>query len=118
MHPERDLVIAVATIRHDEGQVVEDPLAEALREGEPVRRRKVDPRLPLLGAALFKRFRRNPELHGLSSRCCLPLDGGLSDLMAAIVTQFSTTTAEIVAGLPSLFANGSFLLPLWEKVDR
>jgi hypothetical protein len=29
-----------------------------------VRRREIDPRLPFLGAAIVKRFWRNPELHG------------------------------------------------------
>jgi hypothetical protein len=28
-----------------------------------MRRREIDPRLPFLGAAIIKRFWRNPELH-------------------------------------------------------
>src|SRR5664279_4971117 len=63
VHPERDLVVAVAAARYHEGQMVEDAFAEALVEGQPVRGREVDPRLPFLGAVLAKRFRRNPELH-------------------------------------------------------
>jgi hypothetical protein len=47
--------------------MVENAFAETLREGEPVRRRKIYPRLPFLGAAILKRLRRNPELHGVSS---------------------------------------------------
>ena len=63
MHPEWNLIVAVAAARHDQGQVVENPLAEILHEGQPVRSRKIDARLPFLGAAILKRFRRNPELH-------------------------------------------------------
>ena len=33
MHPEWNLIVAVAAARHDQGQVVEDPLAETLHEG-------------------------------------------------------------------------------------
>ena len=64
MHPEWNLIVAVAAARHDQGQVVEDPLAETLHEGQAMRRRKVDARLPFLGAVIPERFRRNPELHG------------------------------------------------------
>src|ERR1700758_238770 len=45
--------------------MVEDALAETVHEGQPVRSRQIDPRLPLLGAAVPKRLRRNPELHGV-----------------------------------------------------
>jgi len=54
---------AVAAAGHDQGQVVEDPLAETLHEGQSVRSRKIDARLPFLGAVVPKRLRRNPELH-------------------------------------------------------
>jgi hypothetical protein len=33
-----------------------------MREGEPMRGRKIDPRLPFFGAAL-QTIRRNPDLH-------------------------------------------------------
>jgi len=46
MQPERDLVIAVVLARHGEREMVEDPFAEAVRHGHPVRRRQIDPRLP------------------------------------------------------------------------
>jgi hypothetical protein len=52
MHAERDLVVAVAATRHREGQVIEDAFTETLVEGEAMRRREIDPRLPLLGAAV------------------------------------------------------------------
>jgi hypothetical protein len=54
--------------------VIEDALAKTLIEGQPVRRREIDPRLPFLGAVVFKRLRRNPELHDVLP-CCLPFDG-------------------------------------------
>ena len=57
--------------------MIEDAFAEPLIEGQPVRRREIDPRLPFLGAVVLKRFRRNPELHGILL-CCLPLGGGLN----------------------------------------
>jgi hypothetical protein len=66
MRTERDLVVAIGAIRHHEGQMVEDAFGKSLDEGEPVGGREIDPRLPLLGAALAERFRRNPELHELS----------------------------------------------------
>src|SRR6202790_4035256 len=75
VHSERDLVVAVAVARHDQGEVVEDALAEIVHVGEAMRRREIDPRLPFLGAAIVKRLWRNPELHE-HPHCCLPLDRG------------------------------------------
>src|SRR6516162_5927834 len=49
MHAERDLIIAIAAARHCQCEVVENPLAETVHEGEPVRGRKIDARLPFLG---------------------------------------------------------------------
>src|SRR5579862_2931341 len=49
METERDLVIAVVPARHGQGKMVEDALAEAVADGEAVRRREVDPRLPFRG---------------------------------------------------------------------
>ena len=67
MQAERDLVIAVGAARHHEGQMVEDAFRKTLLEGEPMRGREIDPRLPFLGAAaVLERFRRYPELHALS----------------------------------------------------
>jgi hypothetical protein len=83
MHPKRDLVVAVAAAGNDEGQVVEDSLAETVHVGEPMRRREIDPRLPFLGAGVPERFRRNPELHG-TLLCCLPLDGGLGSVQSLL----------------------------------
>ena len=57
MHAERDLVIAVAAARHDERQVVENALAETVPVGDPVRGRKIDARLTLLGAAVLEQRR-------------------------------------------------------------
>jgi len=38
------------------------PSLKTMHVGQPVRRREIDPRLPLLGAnTVLKRFRRNPE---------------------------------------------------------
>jgi hypothetical protein len=100
MHAERDLIVAVAAARHHEREMIEDSLAEAVHMGEPVRGGEVDPRLPLLGAAFGKRFRRNPELHGI-----LPADpdvrvtssvGGRT--IVAIVTQSMTMSGEIGRG--------------------
>ena len=62
MHAERDLIIAIAAARHCQCEVVENPFAETVHEGEPVRGRKIDARLPFLGAAL-QAVRRNPDLH-------------------------------------------------------
>jgi len=42
--------------------MVEDALAKTVPEGEPVRRCKINARLPFLGAAL-QTVRRNPDLH-------------------------------------------------------
>src|SRR5260370_3601291 len=75
MHPERDRGVAVAAARHHEVQMVEDSLAEIVHEGQPVRRRKIDPRLPLLGAAIPECFRRNPELHGYPPCVVCPSTG-------------------------------------------
>ncbi len=47
MQAERDLVVAVVPARHGEGEVVEDALAEAVPDGEAMRRREIDARLPL-----------------------------------------------------------------------
>src|SRR5260370_521899 len=44
-------------------QGVDAPLLEIVDEGQPARRPQIDPRPPLLGAVIPKRFRRNPELH-------------------------------------------------------
>jgi len=66
MGAERDLVVAVGAAGHHEGQMVEDAFGKSLDESEPVRGGEIDPRLPLLGAILAERFRRNPELHELS----------------------------------------------------
>ena len=44
---ERDLEVAVLLARHGEGEVVEDPLLEAVHHGEPVGRGEVDAGLPL-----------------------------------------------------------------------
>jgi hypothetical protein len=43
--------------------MVEDAFAKTLVESEPMRGRKVDPRLPFFRAAVVERVRRNPELH-------------------------------------------------------
>ena len=51
VHPERDLVVAIAAARHHEGQMVEDAFGKTLVECQPMRRREVNPRLPFLGAA-------------------------------------------------------------------
>ena len=50
--------------------MVENALAKTLVEGQPVRGGEIDPRLPFLGAVVFQRFRRNPELHGYPP-CCV-----------------------------------------------
>jgi hypothetical protein len=42
--------------------MVEDALAKTVPEGEPVRRCKINARLPFLGAALQTVW-RNPDLH-------------------------------------------------------
>ena len=70
MHPEWDLVIAVAVARHDQRKMVENSLAETVHEGQPVRSRQIDTRLPFLGIAIAELFRRNPELHG-HPPCCV-----------------------------------------------
>src|ERR1700676_3204509 len=100
MHPERDLVVAVAAAGHDQGQVVEDSLAEAVHEGEAMRSRQIDARLPFLGAAIGKRLRRNPELHG-HPPCCRPhiASAKRSDwllVVPSIVAQFEKV---VIAGL-------------------
>ena len=66
MRAEWNLIVAVVAARHGESQVVENTLAKAMHEREPVRRRKIDPRLPLLGAIFLDNVRQNPDLHGLS----------------------------------------------------
>src|SRR6201999_1848123 len=63
VHAERDLVIAVGTAGHDEGEVIEDALGEAVHMGEPMGCGEIDPRLPLLRTAFGQRLRRNAELH-------------------------------------------------------
>ena len=74
VHPEWDLVVAVALAGHHQGQMVEDAFAEPMHVGQPMRSREIDPRLPFLGAAMVKRLRRNPELHAILLHC-LPLEG-------------------------------------------
>src|SRR5436305_2498719 len=92
MHPERDLVVAVAAARHDESQVVEDALTETVHEGQPVRSREVDTRLPFIGAVIPERLRRNPELHERPPRSWIVVSAG-------IVARIPTKPAEIAAGL-------------------
>ena len=60
MHAERDLVVAVGAAGHREGQMVEDALVETVHEGQPVRGREIDPRLPLLGAAVRRALSAKP----------------------------------------------------------
>src|SRR5580698_7051739 len=82
MHPERDLVIAIAAARHREGQMIEDAFTKTLVEGEPMRRRQIDPRLPFLRAAFAERFRRNPELHECPpSRSCFSFGSDYSVIL-------------------------------------
>jgi hypothetical protein len=74
--------------------------AETLIEGQPVRRRKIDPRLPFLGAAIRKRFWRNPELHKSSCVVCLSTKAWA---FSSIYSVIWNGMAEIAAGLPSPF---------------
>src|SRR5712672_160903 len=99
MHPERNLIVAVAAARHDQGQVVEDPLAETLHEGQPVRSRKIDARLPFLGAVIPERFRRNPELHRHPPNVVCPSAEAWRPY-THIVAQFETAVAENCSGPP------------------
>jgi hypothetical protein len=59
---ERDLIIAIVAARHDKSKVVENALAKAVHERQPVRGRKIDSRLPFFGAEL-QSYRRKPHLH-------------------------------------------------------
>jgi hypothetical protein len=43
--------------------VIENAFAETVHEGQPMRGRKINPCLPLLGAHIPERLRRNPVLH-------------------------------------------------------
>jgi hypothetical protein len=51
MHAERDLIIDIVAAGNAEREVIKNSLAIALPEGEPVSGRKIDARLPFLGAA-------------------------------------------------------------------
>src|SRR5215472_10763162 len=62
MHAERDLIIDIAAAWHSEREVVVNTFAEIVHEGEPVCCRKIDARLPFLGAALQTVW-RDPDLH-------------------------------------------------------
>jgi hypothetical protein len=53
VRPERDLVVAVAAARHDEGQVIKNALAETMYESKPVGGGQIDSCLPFVGAAIF-----------------------------------------------------------------
>src|SRR5260221_12124877 len=93
MRPERNLVVAVAAAGHDQGQVVEDTLAETLVEGQAMGGGEIDPRLPFLGTVIAERLRRNPVLHERSPCCCC-ISSASTDaserLFAGIVTCFET----------------------------
>src|SRR5580700_1018080 len=67
MHAERNLIIEIAAARNDKSQVVENTLAKSVHEREPVRGRKINARLPFLGAA-FQSGWRKPDLHLNPSR--------------------------------------------------
>jgi hypothetical protein len=62
MHAKRNLIIEVAVPGHDEREVVENTLTEAVHERKPVRGREINPRLPFIGAALQSGWRK-PDLH-------------------------------------------------------
>src|SRR4029077_4155766 len=64
---ERDLVIAIVLIWHGQGKMVEDALAEAVADGEAMRRCEIDPRLPLrgIGGAALALLFNQPHLLGL-----------------------------------------------------
>jgi len=110
VHPERNLVVAIAAAGHHEGQMIEDALVEAVHEGESMRRRQIDPRLPLLGAAFPERVRRNPELHDHLPRLpasrrrlyLLPEAWTVPDTPS--VAQSGAALTEFTADLPSRFA--------------
>src|SRR5437588_13090793 len=97
MHPEWNLVITIAAARHHEGQVVEDPFAETMHEGQSMRGREFDTRLPLFGAAISNRLRRNPELHERPP--VLPLDEALF-FCRPLQPKLEPGPADIAAGLP------------------
>jgi hypothetical protein len=66
MHAERDLIIDVAAAWNGQREVVENSLAKSMAEGETVRGRKIDPRLPFFGAtfqSICQIVWRNPDLH-------------------------------------------------------
>jgi hypothetical protein len=69
--------------------MVEDAFGKSLDEGQPVGGCEIDPRLPLLGAALAERFRRNLNCMSFlpDPLCGLPLGGALTAVMSGIVTQ-------------------------------
>src|SRR3954451_16281665 len=98
VHPERDLVIAVAAARHHEGQMIEDAFTETVHESQPVRGRQIDARLTFVRTVIPERLRRNPGLHERPP--AWPLDGGLAGSSAS-VAQIAGEPACIAAGLPS-----------------
>src|SRR5438477_7854867 len=63
MQPERDLVITVALARHGQRKMVEDAFAQAVRHGEAMRRREIDPRVPLRRIDFVARAARFHQSH-------------------------------------------------------
>jgi hypothetical protein len=62
MHAERDLIIDIVATRNGQREMVENPLAKIVPEGETVRGRKINARLPFLGATV-QRVWRYSDLH-------------------------------------------------------
>ena len=71
---ERDLQVAVPAPRHGQGEVVEDPLVEAVHLGEPVGRRQIDARLPLGPRCIGW----TPASAGWSPTSCSPRSHGVN----------------------------------------
>ena len=73
VHPERDLVVAVGAAGHDEGEVVEDALVEAVDDGDAVGGGEIDPGLPFLGRGSFPQATFGETLNCMSvlpAVCC------------------------------------------------
>jgi hypothetical protein len=69
--------------------MIEDAFGKTLIEGEAMRGRKINPRLPFLGAGVVDQVRRNPELHAYAPCTARPSSEALM-MASSIVAQLGT----------------------------
>jgi hypothetical protein len=105
VHAKRDLVVAVGPSGHRERQVVEDPLVEAVHDGEAMGRGQINARLPLDIAAFLAADGRNLELHEISSSLPVMAAGLLRQVYQHRPGHWKTVTHDCTGNGCELSAN-------------